>query len=267
MSTSTIPSLEQETPRLSHEMSIWDHLDELRSRLLRAVTSVVIAFLVVLIFTEDIIRYLAKPYTDNGGTLLNLEPTGTVVMYFRVALMSAGIIAVPFITYQLLMFIVPGLHPHEKRWIYTALPFTTGFFLLGVAFAWFVMVPAAFEFLLNFQADIFENQWTAQRYFAFLTSILFWVGVSFEMPVILYVVARLGLVGQRTLIENWRFSIVAIAVIAAVITPTVDPFNMILVMAPLVVLYIISIGLVGIAERRFKQQTLIQKENPLDGKN
>lgn len=266
MSTST-PPFEQDTPRLGYEMSIWDHLDELRSRLMRSVISIVIAFVVVLIFTEDIIRYLAKPYTDNGGTLLNLEPTGTIVMYFRVALMSAGIVAIPFITYQLLMFIMPGLHRHEKRWIYTALPFTTGFFLIGVAFAWFIMVPAAFEFLLNFQADVFENQWTAQRYFAFLTSILFWVGVSFEMPVILYVVARLGLVGQRALIENWRFAVVAIAVIAAVITPTVDPFNMMLVMAPLLVLYVISIGLVGIAERRFKQQINVQKESSIDSKD
>lgn len=266
MSTST-PPFEQDTPRLGYEMSIWDHLDELRSRLMRSVISIVAAFVVVLIFTEDIIRYLAKPYTDNGGTLLNLEPTGTIVMYFRVALMSAGIVAIPFITYQLLMFIMPGLHRQEKRWIYTALPFTTGFFLLGVAFAWFIMIPAAFEFLLNFQADVFENQWTAQRYFAFLTSILFWVGVSFEMPVILYVVARLGLVGQRALIENWRFAVVAIAVIAAVITPTVDPFNMMLVMAPLLVLYVISIGLVGIAERRFKQQTHVQKESSIDSKD
>lgn len=265
MNTSTMPPLEQESLPPGSEMSIWDHLDELRSRLLRAVISIVVAFVLVLIFTEDIIRYLAKPYTDNGGTLLNLEPTGTIVMYFRVALMSAGIVAIPFITYQLLMFIVPGLHPHERRWIFTALPFTTGFFLIGVAFAWFIMVPAAFEFLLNFQADVFENQWTAQRYFAFLTSILFWVGVSFEMPVVMYVIARLGLVGQRALIENWRFAVVVISVIAAVITPTVDPFNMMLVMAPLLVLYVISIGLVGIAERRFKQQTIIQKENSIDG--
>ncbi|NDJ86128.1 MAG: twin-arginine translocase subunit TatC [Chloroflexi bacterium] len=249
-SQNTLPALDEE----GGMMTIWEHLDELRSRLLRSIISLVVAFVVALIFASDIIRFLAEPYTDLGGRLQNLEPTGNVVMYFRVSLMSAGIIAIPYITYQLFMFAAPGLTRKEKGTVLRAIPFTTAFFMLGVAFAWFIMVPAAFEFLFNFQSDVFENQWTAQRYFSFLTSVLFWIGVAFEMPIVLYVMARLGLVGAGTLIKNWRLAIVLMSIIAALITPTVDPFNMLLVMAPLIVLYILSIVLVAIAERGLKRR-------------
>ncbi len=234
-------------------MGIWEHLDELRMRLIRSIISLMVAFVLVLLFTSDIIDYLAKPYTDLGGQLQNLEPTGNVVMYFRVALMSAGILAIPFITYQFIMFIVPGLTDRERRWVLMAIPVTTGFFLTGVAFAWFIMLPTAFDFLFNFKDDVFDNQWTAQRYFSFLTSILFWIGVAFEMPVVLFVLGRLGLIGRQALIKNWRFAVVAISVLAALITPTVDPFNMLLVMAPLILLYILSIVLVAIAERQVQR--------------
>lgn len=235
-------------------MTIWEHLEELRARLLRAVIAVLVAFVVMLFFTSDIIEYLSDPYTDiTGRPLQQLEPTGNIVIYFRVALLGAGIVVIPYITYQLFMFVSPGLTRRERRWILSALPFTTGFFLLGVAFSWFIMIPAAFEFLIGFQNDVLANEWTAQRYFAFLTSIIFWVGVSFEMPVVLYVLARMGLVGRQALINNWRFAVVAMSVVAALVTPTVDPFNMLLVMAPLLILYMISIVLVGIAENRLRR--------------
>lgn len=242
-------------------MSIWEHLDELRSRIIKAAVALVVCFFVTLYFTSDIIDYLAHPYTDVGGQILNVEPTGNVVLYFRVALMGAGILAIPFITYQLFMFIIPGLTKKERNWVLSAIPFTTLFFLAGVAFAWFVMLPAAIEFLFGFKNDVFTNTWSAQRYFAFITSILFWMGVAFEMPVVLFVIARLGLIGPRVLIENWRFAVVIISVIAAVITPTVDPFNMLLVMAPMLVLYIISIVLVSIAERRVKRNQALQNQS------
>jgi sec-independent protein translocase protein TatC len=242
------PALEdQVTPGT---MSFFDHLDELRSRLFRAVIALVVGMGVSLFFTSDIIAYLSSPY---DAKLINPTPTGAVVMYFRVALMSGAILAIPFITYQLLMFVAPGLTKKERNWVLLAIPATTGFFLLGVAFAWFVMAPAAFDFLQTFQDDVFQDQWFAQEYFKFLTSLLFWIGVAFEMPVFMFVLARLGLIGPTGLIRNWRFAIVAITIISAIITPTVDPFNMILVIAPLLGLYVLSIGLVAIAARRVQR--------------
>src|SRR5690606_4856881 len=152
-----------------------------------------------------------------------------------------------YITLQLFLFIAPGLNRKEKRWIYLALPATTALFLIGVAFAWFIMIPAALGFLQDFESEIFRAQWTAERYIAFLTSLLFWIGVAFEMPVVVFVLARLGIVGPQPLLRNWRLAVVLICIAAAMITPTVDPFNMLLVIAPLLVLYLLSIGLAMIA--------------------
>jgi sec-independent protein translocase protein TatC len=224
-----------------------DHLNELRMRLMRAIMVLFGCVLFSAVFTHRLLKYLIKPY---GTELQVLGPTESVVIYFRVALMAGGIIAIPYITYQLFMFVAPGLTRKEKRYIYSALPATTGLFLLGVGFAWFIMVPAALGFLREFENEIFRAGWTAERYIAFLTSLLFWIGVAFEMPVVVYVLARLGVLGPGTLIRNWRLAIVLITIAAALITPTVDPFNMLLVTAPLLALYAVSIGLAMIAQPR-----------------
>lgn len=229
------------------EMGLFEHFEELRTRLMRSIIAIIIATVLSAVFTGQIITYLAGPY---DGDLIILTPTGSVVMYFRVALMAGGILAIPYVTYQLFMFILPGLTKDEKRWVYMALPATTLFFMIGVAFAWFVMVPNALYFLQTFQDDVFTDQWTAQEYFSFLTAVLFWIGVSFEMPIFFFVLGRLGVVNHRQLIEQWRLAVVLITIAAALITPTVDPFNMLLVMAPLLVLYVLSIFLVRIAVNR-----------------
>lgn len=228
-------------------MSLLDHLNELRVRLMRAMGALVLGVLLAVAFTGELLKYLIKPY---GSELQVLGPTESVVMYFRVALLAGAIFAIPYITYQLFMFVLPGLYPKERRWVLLALPATTSLFLLGVAFAWFIMVPAALGFLRDFEQDVFVAEWTAERYIAFLTSLLFWIGVAFEMPVVVFVLARMGLVGPAPLIRNWRLAVVAITVAAALITPTVDPFNMLLVIGPLLVLYLISIGLAIIAYPR-----------------
>lgn len=228
-------------------MSLLDHLEELRVRLMRSIMALVLGILFSVFFTSAFLKYLIHPY---GHELQVLGPTESVVMYFRVALLSGAILVMPYITLQLFLFVAPGLTRKEKRYIYLSLPATTGLFFLGVAFAWFIMVPAALGFLQEFESDIFRAEWTAERYIAFLTSLLFWIGVSFEMPVVVYVLARLGVLGPRVLIRNWRLAVVLITIAAALITPTVDPFNMLLVIAPLLVLYIVSIGLAVIAYPR-----------------
>ncbi|MBN2304564.1 MAG: twin-arginine translocase subunit TatC [Anaerolineae bacterium] len=228
-------------------LSLLDHLNELRMRLFRSLMVLFGGVLFSAVFTSQLLKYLIKPY---GHELQVLGPTESVVIYFRVALMSGAIIAIPYITYQLFMFMAPGLTRKEKRYVYRSLPATTGLFLLGVAFAWFIMIPSALGFLEEFESDIFRAEWTAERYVAFLTSLLFWIGVAFEMPVVVYVFARLGIVGPGALIRNWRLAVVLITIVAALITPTVDPFNMLLVTTPLIGLYIVSIGMAFIAYPR-----------------
>lgn len=237
-------------------MSLWDHLDELRRRILRSMVVVtLIAVAIAAFVADDILDYLASPYTEltNGEPLEQLEPTGSITLYVRVVLTSAAIVAVPYLTYEVLMFVVPGLTKKERNAILIAIPFASGFFLLGVAFTWFIMIPAAFSFLINFQSDVFNNQWQAQRYFAFLTSLLFWMGVAFEMPIVMYILGRLGLVGPGALLRNWRGAVIGISIAAATITPTVDPFNMLLVMAPMFGLYLVSVLFVAAAQRTFRR--------------
>lgn len=228
-------------------MGFLDHLNELRIRLTRALIGLTVTTGLSLIFADRLLAYLTLPY---GDRLQTLGPTEGVVIYFRVALLSGGILAIPYITWQMWMFIAPGLTRKERRWILLSLPATTLLFLIGVAFAWFILMPAALGFLSDFQSNIFQAGWTADQYVAFVTSLLFWIGASFETPLIFFILARMGLVGPRALRRNWRLAVIGAAVIAALITPTIDPFNMLLVMGPLLTLYALSIILSGIAYRQ-----------------
>ena len=228
-------------------MGFLDHLAELRDRLIRALLGLAVTTGLSLAFAGFILEYLTTPF---GERLQTLGPTEGVVTYFRVALLSGAIIGSPWVTWQLWRFIAPGLTRKERRVVRWSLLPTTVLFLLGVAFAWFILMPAALRFLSEFQSDIFEVGWTADQYVAFVTSLLFWIGLSFEMPLIFYLLSRMGLVGPGALRRNWRVAVVGAAVLAALITPTIDPFNMMLVMGPLLALYALSIVLSGIAYRQ-----------------
>ncbi|MEZ4667380.1 MAG: twin-arginine translocase subunit TatC [Anaerolineae bacterium] len=227
-------------------MSLWDHLDELRMRLFRAVLALVLGTLAGVAVATPVLEFLRKPY---GERFLVIDPTGGVIQYFRVALLVGGIIAIPVITYQLLAFILPGLTNKEKRLLLLSIPPITFLFLIGVAFAWFILIPPALGFLSGFQPTLFQAQWTADNYLGFVTSLLFWMGVAFETPLVFFVLSVLGIVTPRPLIRNWRIAIIGSAIAAAIITPTVDPVNMTLVMGPLLTLYLLSIFLVSIGMR------------------
>lgn len=227
-------------------MSFWEHLEELRQRLFKAVLALVLGTVVGIAVATPVLVYLQQPY---GEQFTVLGPTGGVVAYFRVSLLVGAMIAIPVITYQLLAFIVPGLTSKEKRFLILSIPPITILFIIGVAFAWLVLIPPALDFLKNFQSDLFKPEWTADLYLGFVTSLLFWMGVAFETPLIFFVLSILGMVTARPLLKNWRIAVVGAAAAAAVITPTVDPVNMLLVMGPLMVLYLLSILLVVIGSR------------------
>jgi sec-independent protein translocase protein TatC len=166
----------------------------------------------------------------------------------------------PWLLFQLWRFISPGLEKNEKRYVYVFIPSAFGLFLIGVSFAWLVLLPAAISFLATFMGDIFEARWISREYISFATTFLLWIGVSFEMPLIIYFLARFGIVGPTTLREQWRIAIVGIAVLAAVITPSIDPVTMLLTMVPLLILYVISIVLARIGQRQFNKTVAIDEE-------
>lgn len=229
------------------EMSLFAHLNELRQRLVKATLALLLATLVSFFFTTPILEYLQRPY---GQAFVVLGPTGGVSAYFRVALMAGAAIALPLIIYQILMFILPALTGGEKRSVIMAIPGMGLLFLIGASFAWFVLIPPALGFLEGFQPTLFRAEWTADQYLGFVTALIFWIGVAFEMPLVFFILAWMGMIRAGTLIQNWRIAIVVSAAASAVITPTVDPVNMGLVMAPLLALYLISILLVVIGSRK-----------------
>jgi len=172
------------------------------------------------------------------------------VVFTKVALISGVALAMPVLVYQLISFIAPGLTRQEKRYLYLILPGATLSFVAGIAFAYFVMLPTAIPFLKGFLGDIVQPNWFVDKYISFITSLLFWVGLSFETPLLIFFLAKLGIVTPAALSRNRKYAILVIAVLAAVITPTPDPFNMILVMAPLVILYEVGILLARITYRQ-----------------
>src|SRR5512141_367067 len=225
-------------------MPIMGHLRELRNVLIKCAIVLVITTAISFLFTTQILQFLIAPY---GSFLETIDPTENVTTYFRVALVSGAVLAMPLLVYFVWSFIAPGLEEKEKRYVRYVVPGATLLFLIGVAFAWGLMLPAAIGFLSTFQSDIFKASWRADAYIPFVTALMFWIGVSFEMPLIVFFLAKVGLVSASTLLKGWRFAVVGIAIIAAVITPTVDPFNMLLVMAPLILLYFFSIFLARLA--------------------
>lgn len=236
----------QPLPDGGKAMGLFEHLDELRRRLFVAAIALVLGTVVGVLVATPVLEYLQQPY---GKAFTVLGPTGGVVAYFRVALMVGAMIAIPVITYEVLMFVLPGLTRKEKRMILLSLPAVTGLFIVGIAFAWFVLIPPSLGFLAGFQPTLFKPEWTADLYLSFVTSLVFWMGVAFQTPLIFFVVALLGMVSAQMLLKNWRVAIVGAAVAAALITPTVDPVNMMLVMGPLLTLYALSIFLVIIGKR------------------
>jgi sec-independent protein translocase protein TatC len=236
----------------SLRMSILDHLSELRGRLVKAALAFTLATAFGFLVAGPVLEFLKQPY--GADQFITLGPTDSVVAYFRVALLVGGILSIPLITYQLLMFVLPGLTHKERRIILLSIPFVTLLFVVGVVFTWMLLIPPAIGFFNNFMPELFVAQWTADRYLGFVTALLFWMGVAFETPLIAFVLSILGLLTARTLIKQWRIAIVGAAVAAAAITPTVDPVNMMLVMGPLMALYLLSIVLTYLG-RRFARLT------------
>jgi sec-independent protein translocase protein TatC len=237
--------------------TILEHLNEFRIRLTYAVAGLVVATVICFAFAQQLLEFLIKPY---GEQLQTLSPTEGIETYFKVALMAGAIISMPWILYQLWRFITPGLHENEKRWVYIFVPSATFLFLIGVAFAWLVLLPAAILFLSEFMTEIFWTQWTSNEYIGFATTFLFYIGLSFELPLVFYFLSRVGVVTSETLRVHWRVAVVGIAVMAALVTPSIDPVTMMLTMIPLFILYGLSIIMVSVGQKQFERSVALESE-------
>ncbi len=231
---------DEQLETLAGQMTLLEHLDEFRRRLIVVSVAVLVTTLLSFAFAQELVNLLALPI---GGiqNLQSIDVTENITVFMKVSLMGGMILAMPVILYELIAFIVPGLTPSEKRVLFIAIPAATALFLSGVAFAYFVMMPRAVPFLMSFLG--IRTAPRPQTYFSFVTRLIFWIGVSFEMPLIMALLARLGVLSASFLWKNARYAVVIIAIAAALITPTPDPLNMSLVMAPLLVLYALGIVL------------------------
>lgn len=224
--------------------SLWEHVDALRAHLLRTVIGLALGVGISFYFTVPLMRYLAIPV---GGldSLQAIEVTEEVGVFMRVALTSGIAIMLPYIAFEIWLFAAPGLRPRERKFGLVGIPLASLLFLMGIAFTYFVLLPAALPFLGGFTE--IAQFWTARDYFGFVTGLMLWIGIFFEFPLVIYILTSIGFVKPTVLAKQWRLAIIIIAILAAAITPTIDPVNMGLVMLPMSLLYFVSIGLSYIA--------------------
>ena len=237
---------------------MWDQVEALRMHLLRALLSLILMVGVSFIFTQKIINFLAQPV---GGIdkLIAIEVTESVSVFMKVALFSGIALAIPYIAFELWLFAAPGLRPYERKMGLVGIPLASIFFIGGAAFTFYLMLPTALPFLNSFMN--IKTELRPQSYFSFVTGLMFWIGVFFEFPLVIYVLSALGFIKPQILAQQWRLAIVIIAAVAAIITPTIDPVNQGLVMAPMILLYFLSIGLSYIAHAgRKRNQAEEQKK-------
>jgi sec-independent protein translocase protein TatC len=229
---------------------MWDQVEALRMHLFRAILFLALTVGISFFFTQKIIDFLAAPV---GGLdkLVAIEVTETIGVFMRVALLSGIALAIPYIAFELWLFAAPGLRPRERKMGLVGIPLATIFFLGGAAFTFFVMLPAALPFLESFMN--IKTELRPQSYFSFVTGLMLWIGLAFEFPLVIYVLSAIGLLQPQVLTQQWRLAIVIIAILAAAVTPTIDPVNQGLVMAPMILLYFVSIGLSYIAYAGRKQ--------------
>jgi sec-independent protein translocase protein TatC len=226
-------------------MSILEHLSELRGRLLKATIALAVGVVVGTFLTPRVLKVLVAPLGDQVP--IAIAPTETPAVYFKVSIVIGLVIGMPVIVYQLFRFVAPGLEQHEKRYLLIAAPIAAVSFAAGVAFAALVLIPAAMPFLRGFLADIVEQRYSINRYISFVSTVMLWAGLVFETPLVMFFLAKLGVATPSGFAKARRVVVIGAAAGAAVITPTTDPINMLLIMGPFLLLYELGILLARLA--------------------
>lgn len=253
---SALPTFQQDDDNYEDvfvEMTLAEHLDEVRSRLVKTCVGIGAAFIIGLILAPRVLMLVR----DNANVehFDVIEATEPIINYFKTALYIAFCIALPLIFYQIYAFVAPGMTRKEKRYLYGSLPFVVLFFLAGVSFAFFLAIPRAFQFLSTFQEDLFDYSPTYGSIASFYIQVSIGLGLAFQLPIIMFLVARLNIINPKRMAASRRYALVIVLIAAAIITPTPDPFNMLFVAFPIYLLFELGLLFARIAARRGRIDT------------
>ncbi|MCC6315027.1 MAG: twin-arginine translocase subunit TatC [Thermomicrobiales bacterium] len=227
-------------PDVFEEMTLLAHMTELRDRIIKMVLAVAVAFIGGIFLSGPMLELLKRTSEATGGFDI-VSPTDPITMYFKMALYIAIGIALPAMLWQMFGFLAPGLTRREKRILISSLPFVTVLFLGGAAYAFFVAAPRAFAFLSSFQSDLFDWSPEGPEVISFYLTLMIGLALAFQLPLVMFLLAKLGLVTPRKMRNFRKYALLLIAIAAAVITPSTDPFNMAMVAVPLWALYELGI--------------------------
>jgi len=233
-------------------MPLVDHLEELRQRVLRSLLAVVLAALGCLLAVKPLVTLLERP----AGSIhfLQLAPGEFLFVSFKVAGYAGLTLALPYVLYEGLAFVMPGLTRRERRLIAPAVAGSACLFLAGLAFAWWALVPAALRFLVSYGADVVEPLWSIERYLDFVLLLMLATGLAFQLPVLQLLLGLFGLITWRRMLAAWRWVVLAAALAGAVLTPSTDPITMLLLAGAITALFLIGVGLVALTQG-FKAET------------
>jgi sec-independent protein translocase protein TatC len=238
-------------------MSLMEHLTELRKRLIHSVYYLIVGFAVAYAFHVKLYDYIMAPYTALGlGGLSILHPTDALNLYLKTSFVLGAIFASPFILYQLWLFIAPGMYSNEKRYVIPFMSATVILFLAGAWFGYHWVLPGAMKVLILDFGKNFHPLITTEDYTSFFLAVILGLGVTFELPILIFFLSLFGIVDGKFLLKHIKYAILAIFVIAAIICPTPDPFGMCLFATPMLVLYMIGVGVAFLVhpDRRKKRE-------------
>lgn len=232
-----LPSVDPTSPDVFDEMTLQEHLIELRDRIMKICIAVGVAFVLGFILAKPLLEQMVMHAQLEGSGFDIRSPTEPLTIFFKVALYIAIALTLPFTVYQIIAFLAPGLTSREKRVLYGSMPFVSILFVAGVAYGYFVAAPRALLFLSGFLADIFDWNPDGNEILTFFLTLMMGLGIAFQLPVLMFIVAKIGLVRPQQMRQHRKYAILALVIVAAVITPSTDPINMGIVALPLLILY------------------------------
>jgi sec-independent protein translocase protein TatC len=236
------------------EMTLADHLEELRGRLLKSAVAVAICLVGGIFLSWEVLAAIAESANVPNNQMQEVSPTEGFVVWMKLILYIAIALAMPVLIYQLLAFLTPGLTRREKRYVLRAVPFVFAMFCAGAAFAFFVLAPRALDFLSTFGMDYFRWDPRASEIVQFYLTLMLGMGLIFELPVVMYALALIGVMNAKRYGRFRKFALILGMIAAAIITPTPDPFNMMMVAIPTYALYEIGILLARTVRKPLRAQ-------------